>query len=112
MLYRVSLLMNVLTPQVTNATACAVPNPNVSVVSKGNTGDMVAVGTTDGKVNIYKFDCGLKLVKYIHLSPYDSIFSGILTPDYNKVWSTSLEKDSCEYFVIFIESIEVLLFRI
>ncbi|KAG7298094.1 hypothetical protein JYU34_018862 [Plutella xylostella] len=82
---------------VTNATACAVPNPNVSVVSKGNTGDMVAVGTTDGKVNIYKFDCGLKLVKYIHLSPYDSIFSGILTPDYNKVWSTSLEKDSSTY---------------
>ncbi|XP_039757629.1 baculoviral IAP repeat-containing protein 6 isoform X2 [Pararge aegeria] len=82
---------------VTNATACAVPCPNVRIVSKGNTGDLIATGTLDGKVNIWKFDCGLKLVKFIHLSPYDSIFSGILTTDYNKVWSASLEKDSSTY---------------
>ncbi|XP_069360568.1 baculoviral IAP repeat-containing protein 6 isoform X2 [Maniola hyperantus] len=82
---------------VTNATACAVSCPNVKVVSKGNTGDLIATGTVDGKVNIWKFDCGLKLVKFIHLSPYDSIFSGILTTDSNKVWSASLEKDSSTY---------------
>ncbi|PZC74551.1 hypothetical protein B5X24_HaOG207685 [Helicoverpa armigera] len=69
---------------VTNATACAVPCTNVSVVSKGNTGDLIATGTPEGKVNIWRFDCGLKLVKFIHLSPYDSIFSGILATDSNK----------------------------
>ncbi|XP_049878015.1 baculoviral IAP repeat-containing protein 6 isoform X2 [Pectinophora gossypiella] len=84
---------------VTNATACAVPNLNVAVVSKGNTGDLIATGTVDGKVNVWKFDCGLKLVKFIHLSPYDSIFSGILATDSNKVWSASLEKDSSTYGV-------------
>lgn len=67
-------------------------------MSKGNTGDLIATGSTEGKVNIWKFDCGLKLVKFIHLSPYDSIFSGILATDSNKIWSTSLEKDSCKYF--------------
>ncbi|XP_041968992.1 baculoviral IAP repeat-containing protein 6 isoform X2 [Aricia agestis] len=82
---------------VTNATSCAVPCSNVCVVSKGNTGDMIATGTRDGKVNVWKFDCGLKLTKFIHLSPYDSIFSGILTTDCNKVWSTSLEKDTSTY---------------
>ncbi|XP_059058319.1 baculoviral IAP repeat-containing protein 6 [Achroia grisella] len=82
---------------VTNATACAVPCPNVSVVSKGNTGDLIATGTTEGKINIWKFDSGLKLVKFIHLSPYDSIFSGVLLADCNKVWSASLEKDSSTY---------------
>ncbi|XP_052743953.1 baculoviral IAP repeat-containing protein 6 isoform X2 [Bicyclus anynana] len=85
---------------VTNATACAVPCPNVAIVSKGNTGDLIATGTLDGKVSIWKFDCGLKLVKYINLSPYDSIFSGILTTDYNKVWSASLEKDSSTYGIL------------
>ncbi|XP_037876101.1 survivin-1 isoform X3 [Bombyx mori] len=84
---------------VTNATACAVPCPNVAVVSKGNTGDLIATGTVEGKVNIWRFDCGLKLVKFVHVSPYDSIFSGILTTDYNKVWSTSLEKDSSTYSI-------------
>ncbi|XP_047034012.1 baculoviral IAP repeat-containing protein 6 isoform X2 [Helicoverpa zea] len=84
---------------VTNATACAVPCTNVSVVSKGNTGDLIATGTPEGKVNIWRFDCGLKLVKFIHLSPYDSIFSGILATDSNKVWSASLEKDSSTYGV-------------
>lgn len=82
--------------QVTNATACAVSCPDVRIVSKGNTGDLIATGTVEGKVNIWKFDCGLKLHKFIHLSPYDSIFSGILTTDCNKVWSASLEKDSCK----------------
>ncbi|CAH0728119.1 unnamed protein product, partial [Brenthis ino] len=82
---------------VTNATACAVSSPNVKIVSKGNTGDLIATGTVEGKVNIWKFECGLKLVKFIHLSPYDSIFSGILTTDCNKVWSTSLEKDTSTY---------------
>lgn len=85
--------------QVTNATACAVPSPNVTVVSKGNTGDLIATGTPEGKVNIWRFDCGLKLVKFIHLSPYDSIFSGILATDSNKVWSASLEKDTCKFFI-------------
>ncbi|KAL4711749.1 hypothetical protein ACJJTC_015815 [Scirpophaga incertulas] len=84
---------------VSNATACAVPSPNVTVVSKGNSGDLIASGTLEGKVNIWKFDCGLKLVKFIHLSPYDSIFSGILSTDSNKVWSTSLEKDSSTYSI-------------
>uniref|UniRef100_A0A2A4K910 UBC core domain-containing protein n=1 Tax=Heliothis virescens TaxID=7102 RepID=A0A2A4K910_HELVI len=84
---------------VTNATACAVPCTNVTVVSKGNTGDLIATGTPEGKVNIWRFDCGLKLVKFIHLSPYDSIFSGILATDSNKVWSASLEKDSSTYGV-------------
>ncbi|XP_026725777.1 LOW QUALITY PROTEIN: baculoviral IAP repeat-containing protein 6-like [Trichoplusia ni] len=84
---------------VTNATACAVPCTNVTVVSKGNTGDLIATGTPEGKVNIWRFDCGLKLVKFIHLSPYDSIFSGILATDTNKVWSASLEKDSSTYGV-------------
>lgn len=87
--------------QVTNATACAVPCPNVTIVSKGNAGELIATGTAEGKVNIWKFECGLKLVKFIHLSPYDSIFSGILSTDCNKVWSTSLEKDSCESGVFF-----------
>ncbi|XP_053613474.1 baculoviral IAP repeat-containing protein 6 isoform X2 [Plodia interpunctella] len=82
---------------VTNATACAVPCPNVTVVSKGNTGDLIATGTSEGKINIWKFDCGLKLVKFIHLSPYDSIFSGILATDCNKVWSASIEKDTSTY---------------
>ncbi|XP_047537096.1 baculoviral IAP repeat-containing protein 6 [Vanessa atalanta] len=82
---------------ITNATACAVPCPNVRIVSKGNTGDLIATGTVEGKVNVWKFDCGLKLVKFIHLSPYDSIFSGILTTDCNKVWSASLEKDTSNY---------------
>ncbi|XP_061384581.1 baculoviral IAP repeat-containing protein 6 isoform X3 [Danaus plexippus] len=82
---------------VTNATACAMPYPNVRIVSKGNTGDLIASGTIEGKINIWKFDCGLKLVKFIHLSPYDSIFSGILTTDCNKVWSASLEKDTSTY---------------
>ncbi|XP_068618996.1 baculoviral IAP repeat-containing protein 6 isoform X2 [Battus philenor] len=82
---------------VTNATACAVACPNVTVVSKGNTGELVATGKADGKVNIWRFDCGLKLVKYIRLSPYDSIFSGILGADCNKVWSASIEKDSSTY---------------
>lgn len=81
----------------TNATACGVPSPNVTVVSKGNTGDLVASGTAEGKVNVWRFDCGLKLVKFIHLSPYDSIFSGILATDSIQVWSASLEKDSCKY---------------
>lgn len=76
------------------------PCSNVKIVSKGNTGDMIATGTVEGKVNIWKFDCGLKLTKYIHLSPYDSIFSGILTTDCNKVWSASLEKDSCKYYTV------------
>ncbi|KAJ8724125.1 hypothetical protein PYW07_008105 [Mythimna separata] len=84
---------------VTNATACAVPCTNVTVVSKGNTGDLIATGTPEGKVNIWRFDCGLKLVKFIHLSPYDSIFSGMLATDSNKVWSASLEKDSATYGV-------------
>ncbi|CAB3246353.1 unnamed protein product [Arctia plantaginis] len=84
---------------VTNATACAVPSPNVTIVSKGNTGDLIATGTPEGKVNIWRFDCGLKLVKFIHLSPYDSIFSGILATDSNKVWSASLEKDTSTYGV-------------
>ncbi|KAI5632912.1 inhibitor of apoptosis domain-containing protein [Phthorimaea operculella] len=84
---------------VTNATACAVPSPNVAIVSAGNTGDLIATGTIEGKVNVWKFDCGLKLVKFIHLSPYDSIFSGILATDSNKVWSTSLEKDTSTYGV-------------
>ncbi|XP_075983137.1 BIR repeat containing ubiquitin-conjugating enzyme isoform X3 [Anticarsia gemmatalis] len=84
---------------VTNATACAVPSPNVTVVSKGNTGDLIATGTPEGKVNIWRFDCGLKLVKFIHLSPYDSIFSGLLATDSNKVWSASLEKDTSTYGV-------------
>ncbi|CAH4031478.1 baculoviral IAP repeat-containing protein 6 isoform X1 [Pieris brassicae] len=82
---------------VTNATACAVPCPNVKVVSKGNTGDLIATGTSDGKGSIWKFDCGLKLRKLFNLSPYDSIFSGILTNDSHKVWSASLEKDSSTY---------------
>ncbi|XP_063387363.1 baculoviral IAP repeat-containing protein 6 [Cydia fagiglandana] len=82
---------------VTNATACAAPSPNVTIVSKGNTGELIATGSAEGKVNIWKFDCGLKLVKFIHLSPYDSIFSGILSTDCNKVWSASLEKDSSTY---------------
>lgn len=90
------------TCQVTNATACAVPWPNVAVVSKGNTGDLVAAGTADGKVNVWRFDCGLKLVKTVYLSPYDSIFSGILATDCNKVWSTSIEKDTCKYLYFFI----------
>lgn len=84
----------------TNATACAVPSLNVTIVSKGNTGDLIASGTADGKINVWKFDCGLKLVKYVYLSPYDSIFSGILATDTIKVWSASLEKDSCEYYII------------
>lgn len=92
----------------TNATACAVPCPNVAVVSKGNTGDLIATGTVEGKVNIWRFDCGLKLVKFVHVSPYDSIFSGILTTDYNKVWSTSLEKDSCKYFLQFSRVINII----
>jgi hypothetical protein len=86
---------------VSNATACAVPCPNVAIVSRGNSGELVASGTPEGKVNVWKFDCGLKLVKFIHLSPYDSIFSGILCTDCNKVWSTSLEKDSCEWIRLF-----------
>ncbi|RVE55239.1 hypothetical protein evm_000137 [Chilo suppressalis] len=85
---------------VSNATACAVPCANVKVVSKGNSGDLIACGTVEGGhniVNIWKFDCGLKLVKFIHLSPYDSIFSGILCTDLDKVWSTGLEKDTSTY---------------
>ncbi|CAK1583350.1 unnamed protein product [Parnassius mnemosyne] len=82
---------------VTNATACAVPCPNITVVSKGNTGDLIATGTAEGKVNVWRFDCGLKLVKFIHLSAYDSIFSGILATDSNRVWSASLEKDTSTY---------------
>lgn len=85
--------------QITNATACAVPSPSVSVVSKGNTGEFIASGTTDGKINIWTFDCGLKLNKTIQLSAYDSIFSGILTTDTNQVWGNSIEKDSCEYLL-------------
>lgn len=73
------------------------PSPSVTVVSKGNTGELIATGSTEGKVNIWRFECGLKLAKFIHLSPYDSIFSGILSTDCNKVWSASLEKDSCKY---------------
>lgn len=68
----------------------------MTIVSAGNLGDLVASGTEDGKVNIWKFDCGLKRVKYINISPYDSIFSGVLCSDTNKVWSESLEKDSSE----------------
>ncbi|XP_028176769.1 baculoviral IAP repeat-containing protein 6-like [Ostrinia furnacalis] len=82
---------------VTNATACAVPSPNVTIVSKGNTGELIAAGTSDGKVNIWRFECGLRLAKFIHLSPYDSIFSGILSTDCNKVWSASIEKDTSTY---------------
>ncbi|CAK1549545.1 unnamed protein product [Leptosia nina] len=82
---------------VTNATACAVRCANVKVVSKGNTGDFIATGTSDGKGSIWKFDCGLKLKNVFNISPYDSIFSGILTNDTHKVWSASLEKDSSTY---------------
>ncbi|GBP68239.1 hypothetical protein EVAR_50384_1, partial [Eumeta japonica] len=38
---------------VTNATACATPCPNVTVVSEGNPGDLIASGTADGNVNIW-----------------------------------------------------------
>lgn len=79
-----------------NATASAVPTANVSVVSRGASGDLLASGTADGKVDVWQFDCGLKLVKFMNMSPYDSIFSGILSTDSNKVWSASLEKDTCK----------------
>ncbi|KOB77776.1 putative survivin, partial [Operophtera brumata] len=46
-----------------------------NVPISGNTGEFIASGTADGKINVWTFDCGLKLVKFIHLSAYDSIFS-------------------------------------
>ncbi|XP_013170740.1 PREDICTED: baculoviral IAP repeat-containing protein 6 isoform X4 [Papilio xuthus] len=82
---------------VSNATACAHPCPDISVVSKGNTGDLVATGTAEGKVSLWRFDSGLKFVNVVNLSPYDSIFSGILATESNKVWAASLEKDSSTY---------------
>ncbi|XP_072930156.1 dual E2 ubiquitin-conjugating enzyme/E3 ubiquitin-protein ligase BIRC6 isoform X2 [Epargyreus clarus] len=82
---------------VTNATACAQVSPNARIISRGNTGHLIATGTVEGKVTIWKFDCGLKFTKLIPLSPYDSIFSGVLATDSNKVWSASLEKDTSTY---------------
>lgn len=89
--------MSLLFVQVSNATASAHPCPDISVVSKGNTGELVATGTAEGKVSLWRFDSGLKFVNVINLSPYDSIFSGILATESNKVWSTSLEKDTCKF---------------